>query len=88
LGKAPATSASPPVLAKGTASGDRNSTFKLSAMEIPQFVQFVLKVCEIFLALKDLIKGMNRGDDSLLVKISHYNSSVLFCLPDNVSSDH
>jgi hypothetical protein len=57
-------------------------------MEIPQFVQFALKVCEIFLEIKELVKGMKGGDDSFLVKISHYNSSVLFCLPDNVSSHH
>jgi hypothetical protein len=74
LGKEPATSASPPVLAKGTASGDKNSTFTLSAMEIPQFAQFALKVCEIFLGVKGLIKGMKRGDDAFLVKISHDGS--------------
>jgi hypothetical protein len=43
-------------------------------MEIPQFVQFALKVCEIFLEIKELIKGMKRGDDSFLVKISHDGS--------------
>jgi hypothetical protein len=43
-------------------------------MEIPQFVQFALKVCEIFLEIKELVKGMKGGDDSFLVKISHDGS--------------
>jgi hypothetical protein len=43
-------------------------------MEIAQFVQFALKVYEIMLGVKGLIKGIKRGDDSFLMKISHDGS--------------
>jgi hypothetical protein len=49
-------------------------------MEIPQFVQFALKVCEIFLAAKGLIEAMKVGDDTFLVKISHDGSPLFLDL--------